>query len=632
MAIPLIGSLGDVVRANALGQEASQYLGQSMIGLGNQIAQTVTIKAATAEAERVAPFLQESYLSAYDDITKGQAAQGLGKVVALGAQFGANPILSRLTTEATRTAGLLANETYGMMQQQLSVKSRENMFFGEQDIKNQERIQTLEGDLARYQNNLSKVSAPEQRQQILDAIKQTQAQLEEARNLTTPPRTPTPLIMDVGGEQTGVISPPPTAKPSQPTQPPQDATAGQQPPASQAQQPADAIANNSQGPITAQPMANQEATVRVLGEMPVFVSRSGDRGEVTTTTKDDGSVSIVVKEKDGKETSLPKNLNDAMLAITSDIPKIPSGLADDIAALKGMSNVRFDFNGSDTEGYNVSMRVLVPDKSGKQTERKIDYVERDSNGIPTGKTLDKDQKNALQSIESNWAIVKNAPSFGQYFVKFLPAGGPEVTMGNKQASLYQPLLATLPQGLPFGLTEEEFQKQIGKSYQGKPENALIGKVELYRIVDDLSQSKAFDGKTPDQQRGAFIDEAKKQAMKKGTILNTLMQPQDQQAKPTDREKQLIEAGIPEDVVKNFAWDAITQSAPAKAIESWVTFNKDKWNNTKSFVLARNAEFEFVNREAEVRWMQKIGKITKEQADSAIRKLKSDKDDYIKSLK
>ena len=117
MAIPLIGSLGDLNQSANMALTSQRYLGESLTKMGAQIGETISQRQMFSDADKAAPFMQRAFLESFDTIAGGDINGGLGKAIGAAAQFSTNPILARIAQDGVRTAGLMTNAVMDQYQQ-----------------------------------------------------------------------------------------------------------------------------------------------------------------------------------------------------------------------------------------------------------------------------------------------------------------------------------------------------------------------------------------------------------------------------------------------------------------------------------------------------------------------------------
>jgi len=458
MAIGFIGSLSDINQSARLGQEATQYLGKSLISLGDQISNTLSMKAAQKEAEQIAPFLQRSYFEAYEDIAKGNSALGISKAIGLASQYGANPILGRVTKEATQLAGQLAGEYEAMERTQFATNGRTDMLARRTQIaQDKEAAQQLAG-LEERVNNLkqSRQTAAAQgidTSQIDPMLVQAESQLADFRQSQPLQSSPvqfgpgrdTPFSGEpIEGEmpvdsglpevgQSGLF--PPSSEPMssaadealfQSTPDPSLPQVSPQPQAAPQQAAPQQAVPASEG----QPMFGkqaQEATgvqISITEKGGVAVPLSG------ASLNANGQMSLSFSAGEKKKTiTLDKASSEAYGNINKNTPLMAIPIRDFLSSNGGIANAEpeitevSDASTPDAQKqYIMSMMVNVPvedaededsldDGAAKviKTKRvKVDYVKRDENGIPAPILLSSSDKKLIDGMESDYATVTTA--------------------------------------------------------------------------------------------------------------------------------------------------------------------------------------------------------------------------------
>jgi len=546
MAIPLIGSLSDLNQSQNMVLQSQRYLGDSLTKMGAQIGATISERQMFADAEKAAPFMQHAFMSAYDSIASNDPdgiSRGLGMAVGTAAQFATNPILARLAQEGVRTAGLMTNTKMEMIQQtqqnfrtQLGIDAfnqRTQSRYNEADQKQLDAIAAQQAKLSSTINspNTPQVVKEELKKKFdeLEGLKSqfapTQAEPLPERAAPEPPfgpksipeATPQGGIIPPHGDQVEGEMPQGSSAPDAiPLTEPVGMVGNVQPPSSPTQ---------PVGSHTAAPQAQQQAVQQktqplwvsedvsaVTGIIPALITKDGTATVITRTYDNDGKVTFSVKDKEGSESSVPKELGEAAIRVAENAPKINSQVADQLKAFKGIANVKVDFStdiADGSAGYDMSFKIPTKTKDGKTVMQKVDYVVRDENGIPTDGKVSKDDKQLVEKVISDTSIIKNAP---------LPDGhklvliDPEKGSGDTTKSIHSAMAESLPATLPFRIPVEQAMKELGV----KPEILSGGgeavqraaddlKIKAYALVADLKQNKKFDNKTPEEQRQIFVE-------------------------------------------------------------------------------------------------------------------------------
>lgn len=191
MAIPLIGSLSTLNQSAGLALESQKYLGDSLVRLGKTIGNAISERQMLDDAAKQAPFMQHSFLSAFNDIAAGDITGGMGKAIASVGQFAGNPILARQAEEGMRAAGLMVNAKLEEFQQenanfrtQLGIDAYQGRTGAKLDIATAREIQKLQVEQDQLESSLQNAAGQEEAAAIQASIDAAKAKIKSLQEST----------------------------------------------------------------------------------------------------------------------------------------------------------------------------------------------------------------------------------------------------------------------------------------------------------------------------------------------------------------------------------------------------------------------------------------------------------------
>lgn len=553
MAIPSIGTLGDLnqsfgqaMRQGDLAMASQQYLGESMVRSGQIIGSKIAETMAAREANSVAPFLQQSYMEAFDDIAGGNISLGLGKTIALGAQFGRNPILSRISNEAVQAAGLLTNAVYAQQRTDTMVGARPtpgqagfDRELRKLDAEEAQLIAALNTNAPEATKDMWRKSIEQTRARRAQLVGEYGASQGDAAYTTGPSQSPTPQYagategqMPSGSEPQDQVEGIKAAWPTmseadradstkflkdnwnitvtgtdanglpifadQNPQPTGDSTFDNTPPVGQGNAPQQP---QQQAPATIDQAifgSDQASSLSGLNDLSV-VLKTGDRLKLESRTdKSDGSVTLGYKTEDG-ETGIDFTKEEfaPFREYEQFATEISTGLRERINSLGGMISLK-NIETIKRADDQYAVRFEVEGKNGKP--QMVEYYQRNEFGEPVETLISEEEKLAL--VGSEKAMSKIQSTLNRKDIQF---------QGGKKVMSPEELMADLPADLPYNISSTQYLEGLAANVEKMaPDTLNRFRTGAYSLLGDMLRDGRIDKTaTPDKRREAFISEFNK---------------------------------------------------------------------------------------------------------------------------
>jgi len=577
-----IGTLGTLNQSAGMALDAQKYMGESLMKLGGVIGQTIAERQMYGDAEKLAPFMQQSFMESYDKIAGGDFAGGLGNLMQTSAQVSTNPILARISQEGVRTGALLMNQ-YMDLQQTEIMAGRTS---GRQGA-------ALQNAITRNQSDLSQAiaafeNAPEEARPMLQqTIQKLQAEAQSLRqqavspvaprvgpttqhgepsfNLNEPVDTitaPQPqstqqadLPIEQGEDLGGIMQAWGTMTEEQRAQAAtslkekgmsitgtdvngQPIIVNDKAAAQQQTQTAPTPANAPQQASGQAILFSEPLTQVVFGGNGYVSQDSGKKMELTgQTVNNEGKMTMTFQMDDGpKEITLGKEATEARKVLNEESVLINSDVASWLGSFKGVSNIpAIDITGTKDTGYSVSIKVPV-EKNGKKVMDEVECGSRDENGKFKKSLIDEETKNRIERVKSATSTLKSAFLSNGVQIKYVD------DVNAPQDAKMAAAMDMANQPFPFQLNETETIKSLGADPSKMKEGDLIAfKANALTLLDKMEESGAFqDPKNKgaeiplDQQVVKYQQKLKKEA-KDWKVGDALMLPPNKEKEvPTNK--------------------------------------------------------------------------------------------------
>ena len=514
MAIPLIGSLGDLNQSANMALTSQRYLGESLTKMGEQIGETISQRQMFSDADKAAPFMQRAFLESFDTIAGGDINGGLGKAIGAAAQFSTNPILARIAQDGVRTAGLMTNavmEQYQQQNQNWRVQAGFDAYNqrtgAKYDAATQKEISGIEEEFSAIQQRASDQSTPvETREMDTQRMKALKARHNQ---LTTSAQTQQPSSQQQVAEMPrppfGPNSTPEATNPESGVQMPEGDPVNQHPsgtpaatqPAQPDAQPQVASQTTGEQFEAVQPLT--ESATSSYGSVPILArfEQSGWIPSVRTDSKDGTTITYKKEGELPQKVVIPKKVSDAFDDYNKADAAITEPTREYLASIGGTSNAKsIDLHVAESDNnekptaYYMTTTVIVPGKEkGTFIKKTVPYQKYDEFGIPTHVKIPASEGDKIQVMKDSQAVFTKGVEFQK------DAGfAKQETESQKKAADVAAMLkqkeAEIP--MPFGMNEADAAKKIGLDPEKlKGEGIAQFKISAAKVIEDIIDDPKF---------------------------------------------------------------------------------------------------------------------------------------------